>query len=175
MYFRNIGRDEIGRIWQEIDRRELVRNIYRVKNDELFEEKVDFDVKGWPPGEERKYMPLLQECYDRGGFFHGAFHNEKLIGVVVLESKLIGKRKDQLQLKFLHVSRDFRRKGLGTKLFLIAANEARKRGAKQLYVSSCESKNTVDFWLRRGCVITDDLDEELYRLEPEDIHLVYRL
>lgn len=173
--FRSISRDEIGRIWREIDRREFVGSVYRMKSGELSEEKIDFDVKGWPPGEEQKYMPLLQECYDRGGFFNGVFHNGRLIGIVVLESKFIGKSKDQLQLKFLHISRDFRKKGLGTKLLTIAAHEARKRGAKALYISSCESKNTVDFWLQRGCAITDDVDEELYRLEPEDIHLVYRL
>ena len=175
MEFRAIARVEIGRIWREIDRTEFVCSIYRAKNGELVEEKMDFDTKGWPPGEEQKYLPLLQECYDRGGFFYAAFHNEKLIGIVVLESKFIGKNKDQLQLKFLHVGHDFRNKGLGTKLFTIAVNEARKRGARELYVSSCPSKNTVDFWLHRGCVMTDDVDEELYLLEPEDIHLVYRL
>lgn len=175
MEFQTIGRNEIGRIWLEIDRGEFVKSIYRMENGELIEETIDFDVKGWPPGEQQKYMPLLEECHDRGGFLCGAFSDGQLVGVVVLESRFIGRCKDQLQLKFLHVSRDFRKKGLGGRLFGMAVDEAKKRGARALYVSSCESKNTVDFWMHLGCAFAPEVDEELYRLEPEDIHLLYRL
>lgn len=173
--FRTLKRWEIERIWRDIDRRELVESVYRLKDGKLVLERIDFDVLGWPPGEEEKYQPILQNCFDRGGLFYGAFSEGQLVGVVVLESEFIGADKDQLQLKFLHISRDFRKKGLGRELFTLAADGAREKGARALYVSSCESKNSVDFWMHLGCIITPDVDEDLYRLEPNDIHLVYRL
>jgi hypothetical protein len=46
---------------------------------------------------------------------HGAFDNERLVGVAILDSRFIGNPEDQLQLKFLHVSRSFRQQGLGSK------------------------------------------------------------
>ncbi len=173
--FRTLKRWEIERIWQDIDRRELVESIYRLKDGKLVLERIDFDVPGWPAGEEEKYKPILQDCFDRGGLFYGAFSDGQLVGVVVLESRFIGADKDQLQLKFLHISRDFRKKGLGRKLFELAVDGAKEKGARALYVSSCESRNAVDFWMHLGCVITPDVDEELCRLEPNDIQLVYRL
>ena len=104
--------------------------------------------------------------------FHGAFDDAKLVGVVVLDCKRIGKRKDQLQLKFLHVSSAYRNRGLGKRLFDLARAVARERGARQLYISATPSENTVNFYLRLGCQVADEPDPELLALEPEDIHLV---
>ncbi|EPO8012708.1 GNAT family N-acetyltransferase, partial [Pseudomonas aeruginosa] len=44
-----------------------------------------------------------------------------------------------------------------------------------LYVSATPSQNTVDFYTRLGCRLCMEPDEELYRLEPEDVHLVYQI
>ena len=111
----------------------------------------------------------------RGGTFCGAFENSKLIGVVVLESKFIGRNGDQLQLKFLHVSRSYRKRGLGSILFEKAVEKAREMNAKRLYISATPSENTVDFYMHLGCVVTKEVDQELFELEPEDIHLEYRV
>lgn len=89
----------------------------------------------------------------------------------MLESKFIGKRKDQLQLKLLQVSRAYRNHGLGTKLFETARSTARARGAKRLYISASASENTVNFYLRLGWTLAVAPDPELLVLEPEDIHL----
>jgi GNAT superfamily N-acetyltransferase len=118
---------------------------------------------------------ILLDCYDRGGFFWGAFENDKLIGVSVLESKLIGSHKDMLQLKFLHVDRDFRGQGLGTKLFDVAVQKARELGARKLYISATPSEHTVNYYMRLGCILASELDPELFALEPEDIHLEYAI
>jgi N-acetylglutamate synthase-like GNAT family acetyltransferase len=60
---------------------------------------------------------------------------------------------------------------LGTQLFELAKAAARERGASRLYISATESENTIKFYLRLGCVLTKDLDPELFKLEPKDIHL----
>ena len=69
---------------------------------------------------------MLEECYDRGGWFYGLFDDDRLIGVAVLESRFIGQPRDQLQLKFLHVGNGYRDQGLGRRLFELAATEARR-------------------------------------------------
>ena len=113
----------------------------------------------------------MVDCFDRGGWFHGAFDGGRLVGVAVLESKLIGKSEDQLQLKFLRVSRAYRKQGLGAKLFELAQVTAREGGARRLYISATPSENTVNFYLRLGCTLAREPDPELFELEPEDIHL----
>jgi predicted N-acetyltransferase YhbS len=179
MTIRALLRKEIERVWN-IDRSEVVDNIYRFENGTLILRPHNFDpilaqlsgfVPGWPPGEAEKYTPILLDCFDRGGWFYGAFEGGQLVGAVVLDNKLIGKHKDQLQLKFLHVSSSYRQKGLGARLFQLARTTARQDGAKRLYISATPSENTVNFYLRLGCAVAADPDQELFDLEPEDTHL----
>lgn len=167
---RKLLREEIEQVWN-IDRSEMIENIYRFENGTLVLRPHNFDVPGWPPGEAEKYTPILLDCFDRGGWFHGAFEDAELVGVVILDSKRIGKHKDQLQLKFLYVSSSYRNRGLGTQLFELTKAAARERGAKRLYISATPSENTVNFYLRLGCKVAGEPDPVLFELEPEDIHL----
>jgi len=167
-----LKRDEIPLIWQ-IDRREIVKNIYFLQNGKLVLKPDYFDMQGWPPGEAELYTPLLFDCYDRGGMFWGAFENDRLVGTAILETKFIGSHSDTLQLKFLHVSREYRKHGLGTALFKMAVEKAKARRAKKLYVSATPSENTINYYSRLGCVLAEEIDPELFALEPEDIHLEY--
>jgi predicted N-acetyltransferase YhbS len=169
---RELLREEVGLVWN-IDRSEVVDNIYRFENGTLVLRPEHHDLAGWPPGEAEKYTPILLDCFDRGGWFYGAFDGAELVGVVVLEGKRIGKRKDQLQLKFLHVSSSYRNKGLGTHLFELARATARERSARRLYISATPSEHTIKFYRRLGCAVAVEPDPELFELEPEDIHLEY--
>jgi predicted N-acetyltransferase YhbS len=172
MNIRLLQRDQIPGIWR-IDRREVVENLYSLENGELILKADYFDIQGWPPGEAEHYTPILLDCYDRNGTFWGAFENDTLVGVAILESKFIGSQHDTLQLKFLHVSRDCRRQGLGTRLFQLAVDKARTLGAKKLYISATPSEHTIKYYLRLGCVLATEIDPDLFALEPEDIHLEY--
>ena len=60
-------------------------------------------------------------------------------------------------------------------LFELAADEARRRGARRLYISATPSQHTIDFYLSLGCTVTAEPDPELFALEPGDIHLEYDL
>jgi hypothetical protein len=46
-----------------------------------------------------------------------------------------------------------------------------RKGAAWVYISATPAENTIDFYLRRGCVLAEELDSELFELEPKDIHL----
>src|SRR5215211_4110276 len=110
MNIRLLQRDEISLIWQ-IDRREIVKNVYFLQDGELKLKSAYFDIQGWPPEEAELYTPILLGCYDRGGIFWGAFENDRLTGTAILESKFIRSQRDTLQLKFLHVSMEYRKHG----------------------------------------------------------------
>lgn len=170
MKIRTLARHELPDLWS-IDRAEIIDRVYRREGAELVLKPEHHDVKGWPPGEPERDAVLLLDCFDRGGTFYGAFEGEILIGAAVLESRFIGRGQDQLQLKFLHVSQRHRRTGLGCTLFERAVTRARELGARRLYVSATPSENTIRFYLRRGCRVTDEIDAALFALEPEDIHL----
>lgn len=167
---RDLVREEIELVWK-IDRSEVIENIYYAEKGGRVLRPEYYNMTGWPPGEAEIYTPLLFDCFNRGGWFHGLFDGDRLVGVVILDNKFIGKSRDLLQLKFMHVSSAYRKQGLGDKLFNLAKDVARAKGAKGLYISATPSENTVNFYMQRGSVITDEPDPELFELEPEDIHL----
>ena len=136
MRIRPLTRSEIPYIWQ-INRSEVTDNTDYLRDGKLFLKPEHYDMHGWPPGEPEHYTPILLDCFGRGGHFWGTFAGELLIGAVVLENRFIGSAKDtsHLQMKFLHVSRNFCKQGLGNKLFLLAAEGAIKLSAKK--VGSC--------------------------------------
>lgn len=167
---RELRRDEIEHVWR-IDRREVIENVYYLENDTLVLKTEHYDMQGWPAGETGASTTLLCDCFERGGWFCGLFDANNVIGAAVLESKLIGRNRDRLQLKFLHIGRDYRRKGLGKRLFSMAGAKAREWGARQMYISATPSENTVNFYLHLGAVVTNEPDHELFALEPRDIHM----
>jgi len=172
--FRLLRREEIEKVWT-IDRSEVIEGVYYLENDRLVLKPEHYNVKGWPPGETEKYTPLLVECYDRGGWFYGLFDDSGLIGIAILDSRFVGNNKDQLQLKFMHVSRDYRGQGFGRQLFESASVRASEMGAKRLYISATPSEHTINFYLSLGCEVTQEPDPELLALEAEDIHLECKL
>jgi predicted N-acetyltransferase YhbS len=169
---RELTQSEVARVWQ-IDRSEVVDGIYHLEDGALVLRPEHYDVRGWPPSDVETYTPILLDCFERGGTFYGAFEGGEMVGVAVLDNRFIGKRSDRLQLKFLHVSRAYRGRGIGRTLFERSAAKARGAGARALYISSTPSENTVHFYLNLGCRVAEEVDPDLFALEPEDIHLEY--
>lgn len=174
MIIRELRGEELDEIWL-IDRSEKVENIYRLEDGRLVLKPEHHDMQGWPTGEAESYGALMFDCFDRGGTFFGAFEEGRLIGVSVLESRFIGRNEDHLQLKFLHVARGYRKRGLGRMLFERAAGKASDLGANTLYISATPSENTIGFYLHIGCRVTDEVDRDLFELEPDDIHLEFTI
>ncbi|MFH1501627.1 MAG: GNAT family N-acetyltransferase [Candidatus Eisenbacteria bacterium] len=172
MTLRDLDRSEIELVWT-IDRAETIEGIYRHEGGRLELKPERFDVTGWPPGDDEVYTPEFEACFDRGGAFRGVFDGDKLVGVVIMDSRFIGRNGDQLQMKFLHVDRARRGTGLGRRLFEEGVEIARSQGARRVYVSATPSEHTIGFYTHLGCAVTDDVDRELFELEPEDIHLEY--
>lgn len=174
MEIRALRRVEIEKV-RRINRNEVIKQLYYFKDDQLTLEDEFYDIKGWNPSELEKNLEHLYDIYDRNGVLLGAFFEDRLIAISALESKFIGRWRDQLQLYFHHVDACYRHKGVGGKLLVKIMAKAKKLGAKKLYISATPSKNTVDFYLHMGCALASEVNPELYRLEPEDIHLELKL
>jgi GNAT superfamily N-acetyltransferase len=170
LLIRKIRREEIEKL-RNIDRSEIVEQVYNYKNENLIIKDEFYDVPGWSPSDMDSHIEELDAQNDRGDYIFGAFDGEKLIGIAVLGSEFINSTKDQLEVIFLHVDAKYRKQGVGTNLMNRLISQARELEAKKLYVSATPSKNTVDFYLNRGACLTKELNSELFELEPEDIHL----
>ncbi len=168
---RALERDEITKIWS-IDRSERIENTFYLEEGHLKLKPDPFEAQGWPPKAAEQHTPGMFDCFDRGGWFYGLFEDETLVGIAVLETKFIGETKDQLQLSFFHVDSRYRHKGYGKQLLELAKAEAKRRGAKSMYVSATPTENTIHFYLKQGCQLAAKPDPELFKLEPEDIHLL---
>ncbi len=177
MIIKQLSKKEIIRI-SEIDRTEKIKLLYKYNKGKLETEIVDIDVPHWDHPDWRhdeKLIKDLSDDLDKGGVLFGAFEESKLVGMSVVGNKLRGENSDMLQLVTMHVSNNYRRKGIGTKLLEECKKIARKRGAKLLYISATPSESAIGFYLSHGSKLAEKVDKELYALEPEDIHFIMDL
>ena len=173
--FREMHPEEICRI-AEIDRSEEISQEYVHRDGELRLRNVHWSVTRWKQegpaehsvaGKIAAWRPLLE-----AGATFGAFDGEKLVGVAIYHPDL---SPGMAQCAVLHVSRPYRRRGLGAALTARVVEAARRDGAKQLYVSSSPSRATVEFYQSLGFAPTAHPNRELLELEPEDIHMTMDL
>jgi len=99
MKFRALKREEIEKV-RSIDRREIVKQIYYMKNGQLCLKDAFYNIKGWIPFELERSIKHLYDIYDRNGTLLGAFDEDRLIAVAALESSFIGKGHDGLHYIF---------------------------------------------------------------------------
>jgi N-acetylglutamate synthase-like GNAT family acetyltransferase len=172
MEYRELKKEELPRL-REVDRTEVVDRVYHYEEGKIVlkDEHYDIPYDWWVKHVEKDILPRLKSIADKGGIFFGAFENDKMVGLAGLENEFIGKEKDQMNMVILHVSNPYRRKGVAIHLMGIVKDKAKEMGAKRLYISATPSENTVNFYLNRGCRVTNEVDKKLLELEPDDIHM----
>jgi len=159
----------------DIDRTEHVSTAYTVRNGELHGEQVDLNVAPWyASGHGHHHVQtLIQDCADilarHSGVLFGALDGELLVGVAILRPRL---QDGMAELSFLHLSRDYRRQGIGTRLLERVFALARELGARRIYVSATPTESAVGFYLNHGFRLAKEPHPELFALEPEDIHMI---
>ena len=172
--YRRLSREEISKLSQ-IDRTEIIDDVYYMRDGALVLEKEHHDVPQWSDADKQRRIEGLQQVFDQGATFYGAFDGNNLVGMSVLDHNPVRSGEKRLNLEGLWVSHGYRGSGVGRKLFQLAADEARERKAKAMYVSATPSKNTVHFYQRLGCKSAEPVDAYLYKNEPDDIHLELNL
>lgn len=150
------------------DRSQVVKEVWRRLNGEymLIEQPFTDD---WTAERKRE---IAREILDDSFITYGAFDASRVIGFVMMRDVLVGSR---MIIDSFHVSRYYRHRGIGKKLFEIAKEIGRNAGAEKLYISACSSKETIAFYMSMGCRLTDDVIREMAEEEPFDLQIEFKL
>lgn len=166
----------------EIDRSEEITIGYRVEGGKLISEPVDRKRPRWDEAMLERYRLRTQDLLERGGQAVGAFDadpeapgGERLAGFATLGHSFRGPEQDYLHLDLLYVSRDYRRRGVASRLMDEIERMARERGARRLYISATPSGSALGFYFSRGAHLAEVPDPELHAMEPHDIPLMLEL
>jgi ribosomal protein S18 acetylase RimI-like enzyme len=167
-------------LWRlgEIDRTERIDTLYVQRGTQL-EARVggDWSAPPWFSEGESKHSVAHQiaECkryLAAGATALGAFADDRLVGIGIVTPHI---RSGIAQLAFLHVSKGYRRRGIGGHLSDELERFAGAQGDTAMVVSATPSLNTVRFYRRRGFEPMSEPLPELYELEPDDVHMEKRL
>lgn len=161
-------------LFSGFDRYQRVEQCWRKSDGRWVLLDIPFEER-WGPEEFRILISCLRNTLGTGGSVFAAFGGSGLVGFGSVESGFFGESAEYLQLSSLHVSYGERGKGLGGRLFEYACKEARRMGAKKLYISSHSSKETQAFYRAMGCREALFINEALLELEPFDCQLEYDL
>ena len=104
-----------------------------------------------------------------------ALDGERVIGFATVSHRIFGAAARYVQLVCLQISEEYRRQGIGRKLFSLACEEARRLGADKLYISAHSSKESQAAYRALGCTPAEEVNEELAAAEPFDVPMEYRL
>lgn len=173
---RHMAASDLERIG-EIDRSEHVTQEYSYRRGTLERRDVDVRVPAWSRTGDHEHsvqgkLKAWQPTLDRNGTLVGAFDADSLVGFAIYQRDLA---EGLTNLLALHVSRNYRRKGIASLLVAEIARLARADGARRVYVCATPSGPTVDFYRSRGFEPTDEPNEALFALEPNDIHMILEL
>jgi ribosomal protein S18 acetylase RimI-like enzyme len=165
---RKMDPSEISRI-DEIDRTEHITQDYKVENGRLVLVDVDWRLGRWDTEKKIRGWEPIADGYRNTW---GAFDKDTLVGFSVYRSHLTD---DTAQFALLHISHDYRRMGIGKQLAGKVIEQARTDGAKRIYVTAGQSRATTEFYQNLGFRLVKTLNDELYELEPDDIHMILEL
>ena len=147
------------------DRKQSVNKVYRKIANEYVLVECKY-IEDWDLNQKRS---IAKRISSSEYISYIALDNDKVIGFISLLNSLNG---PYMILDMLHVSSDFRGQGIGKKLFEIGIEEAKKVGAKALYISACSSEETIAFYKKMGCILTNNPIKEIVEKEPFDLQMI---
>ncbi len=172
---KNLYVDDINRnLFDNFIRRQIVIKCWRKENGKWIIKDAPF-IDDWSENDYQLLIAYLRKVLLSNGFVYAAFYRGKLKGFVSVDSEWFGGCHEYLDLTNIHVSEDMRRKGIGKVLFLAAAEWARKKGAKKLYISAHSAIESQAFYHSMGCVEAKIYNQKHVEEEPYDCQLEYKL
>lgn len=132
-------------------------------------------VDDWTENDYAVLIAKLKRIVCGGGFVLAAFDGDVLKAFSAVDGNLFGRDNMYADLAEFYVSEDFRRQGVGSRLFALTADAARSLGAKKLYISAHSAVETQAFYKNMGCVLAEQCDEAHVLNEPCDVQLEYVL
>ena len=133
-------------------------------------------VGNWDEAKKHKLATDdFPQIINSGGALFCAYDGDKLVGFSGIDGNFIGCGKQYLWLVVIHVSYEYRSKGIGRNLFMMTADAAKKLGGAKLYISANSSQESQAFYRSIGCVDADEIMPDLFEAEPYDVHMEYSL
>lgn len=173
--YRTLTEPELNRsLFSAFVRRQVVVDCWRRENGG-WAIKPDPFIDDWSEEDYAYLLDCLRNTVRTGGFVCGAFLDGELKGFVSVEAAPFGSENQYLDLTSIHVSADCRGHGAGRELFARAADWARGRGAKKLYISSHSAVESQAFYRVMGCVDAVEVNAAHVEKEPFDRQLEYVL
>ena len=150
------------------DRFQAVQNVWRTEDGSLVLKYQPFTETWTPERRREKAGEILSGRY----ITFCAFEADAVVGEIMLIPEL---NENRLIIDSFHVSRAYRRRGIGRRLVEAAADYARGRGASALYASCCSAEETVAFYRAMGFRLSEDPIPSRVEEEPFDIQMERRL
>ena len=146
------------------DRFQEVQNVWRIENGRLVLNFQPF-TETWSPKQRRKKAgEILSGRY----ITFCAYDGDAVVGEIMLIPEL---NEDRLIIDSFHVSRAYRRRGIGRRLIETAADYARGRGASALYASCSSAEETIAFYKAMGFRLSERPIPSRVEEEPFDIQM----
>ncbi len=153
---------EVNKVWRFENNRKVIKDI-------SFIEDWSYDKK------QTIIFGELKETLLNNGLVFGAFQSNRLVGFASLSGTFLGENNEYIQLLQLHVSYEYRGKGIGKMLFHSCTKKAGRLGASKVYISAHSSLETQSFYTRMGCVDAKWVYKHQVEIEPYDCQLEYVL
>ena len=117
----------------------------------------------------------LKDIIRGNGFVIGIFDDNKLIGFVSVAGEVFGLENQYRELKYIHVSNEYRGQGLGKELFELMVIKLKDSGIQKIYMSANPSEESQMFYKRRGCTRAVEIKKSCVEEEPYDCQIEYVL
>lgn len=171
MNIRELNENEITlELFKDFRRHQVVEKCHRKIDGQWVVIDNPF-VEEWGTAEFEYLTKCLKNTVHTGGAVYAEFEGEKLMGFSSVESEFFGSEKQYLELSSMHVSEEFRGKGIGKRLFYCAREWAKNHGARKLYISSQSSVETQGFYRSVGCREAEEYSMIHVEKEPCDCQL----
>lgn len=175
LIYRKVEEEELNRkLFLKFTRRQDVTKCLRREGDAWVEKKAAF-IDDWNEEDYTTLVECLRQTIQNGGVVFAAFDGAYVKGFASVEGVPLGSRGNYRDLSSLHVSREMRGRGVGTRLFHMAAGWALAMGGEKLYISSHSAVESQLFYRSLGCIDAMEPNEQHMKKEPFDRQLEYIL
>lgn len=100
-----------------------VTKVWRKKENDWVLEDISY-IRNWDNSKKRWGINYFLSCLNQGGILLGAFDRSNLVSFTLIDGKLYGSKNQYANLRFNHVSYEYRGKGLGSQLFIESCKKA---------------------------------------------------
>lgn len=132
------------------------------------------DLREWKQQKRIWISGYLCQQLERGGSVVAAYTGDTLVGFCCADGCLAGKTAKYANMTMLFVDDQWKRKGIGRKLFENICFCAKQMGAEKLFISAVPSFDTIAFYFAMGCVDAGEVIPE-YVDTNEDRYLEFSL